>query len=55
MHKAAYKGDIGELEVLLAEPDADVNIIGAQDRTPLHRAVGGKSDKVIVSPLNHDG
>lgn len=37
-----YKGDVGEMEELLAQ-GLDVNILGAQDRTPLHRAVGGKS------------
>lgn len=43
MHKAAYKGAITELDGLLMEDGADVNQLGAQNRTPLHRAVGGKS------------
>ena len=43
LHKAAYKGDINELEELLGQEGNDVNMLGAQNRTPLHRAVGGKS------------
>lgn len=42
LHKSAYKGAITELDVILLE-GGDVNQLGAQNRTPLHRAVGGKS------------
>lgn len=39
---SSYKGDAGEIEDLLSQ-GVDVNVLGAQDRTPLHRAIGGKS------------
>lgn len=42
IHKAAYKGDQNEIIDYL-DRGGDVNILGAQDRTALHRAVGGKS------------
>ena len=46
LHKAANKGDLDECKKWIEEPpdgeDAiDVNEIGANDRTPMHRAAGG--------------
>lgn len=46
LHKAAYKGDIGTVEDLLSSGD-DVNARGAQQRTPLHRAVGKGHNNVV--------
>ena len=37
IHKAAYKGDAGTVEDLL-DSKVDVNVKGAQNRSPLHRA-----------------
>lgn len=47
LHKAAYKGDLGTVEDLLNDPNEDVNARGAQQRTPLHRAVGKGHDSVV--------
>lgn len=46
LHKAAYKGDIAAVEDLLASGE-DVNARGAQQRTPLHRAVGKGHNSVV--------
>jgi len=44
LHKAAYKGEIDECASLL-DQGIDVNIEGAGNRTPLHRAVGEDNDQ----------
>uniref|UniRef100_A0A0A9VX16 Ankyrin-3 n=1 Tax=Lygus hesperus TaxID=30085 RepID=A0A0A9VX16_LYGHE len=48
LHKAALKGDLGVIEEYLSQYPNDVNAKGAQQRTPLHRAVGGGSDKKSI-------
>ena len=42
LHKNAYKGEINAVLDLLEAGEIDVNAQGAQNRTALHRAVGGK-------------
>jgi ankyrin repeat protein len=46
LHKAANKGDLDECKKWVEEPPEgedkiDVNELGANDRTPMHRAAGG--------------
>jgi 26S proteasome non-ATPase regulatory subunit 10 len=51
LHRAAAKGEIWIVEEILEENPALVNSTGAQNRTPLHRAVGGGADKKPIVEL----
>ena len=52
IHRASYKGSYGEVAEEL-ENGQDPNTPGAQNRYPLHRAVAGKSDKIVSLLLKH--
>ena len=42
LHKACYKEDSGNVKELLDNGDFGVNCRGAQERTPLHKSIGGR-------------
>jgi ankyrin repeat protein len=46
LHKAAYKGEIDQCQELISQ-GIDVNVEGAGNRTPLHRAVGEDNDECV--------
>lgn len=41
LHKAANQGDVDQCRRIIEEGEVEVNARGAQERTALHRAVGG--------------
>ena len=41
LHKAANQGDVEQCRSIVESGEVQVNAPGAQERTPLHRAVGG--------------
>jgi len=48
LHKAAHKGDLSVVEDLVNENKEDINVQGAQNRTPLHRAVGKGHNNIVT-------
>ena len=47
LHKAAHQGDVNQVEELIKSGEIDVNALGAQDRTALHRACGSNQREVL--------
>jgi hypothetical protein len=42
LHKACYKEDIDNVKELLDSGSFEINCRGAQERTPLHKSIGGR-------------
>lgn len=53
IHKAAHKEEAELVEELVTSGQADVNALGAQNRTALHKAVGKGNLKIVTFLLEH--
>ncbi len=53
LHKAAHKGEREAVADLIEVQKVDVNALGAQNRTALHKAVGKGSYDVVDYLLQH--